>query len=577
MDSSPPSSSIQHSHRLCFSNASREEPASTPTSGTAGSRDVDTEGTLDLTNKELVKKYMNAYFDSLEYKDWPILHRATTTIDWQQGVLDPNLTRIICASGIRALCLHYNMERSLEVAHQWAQEAQAHVLQRFEHLRVSDLQVLILVIRLRFTVSPTQGIWVLLSLVARMVFTKGLNYEIPSDDPIRQECLRRLMWAVYDLDKIYCGGIEDLTLCPTHRMHIRLPNNDSGFQRGLRSRSQFLGETRDHGDAFMDTLAYRMKLLDIRDRILRYTRRVVLDNSSPADSQDELRDLDCDLSRFRASLPEDLQENQTRLMLMHQTGGFRSYVLLHTMLHLCRCDLYRFLIPRIREAVSQEAFARTPQAYIDLCQLECLQSAASLCGLWAKVHQLDPGGLFAHPTLVIAIYQCAKIVQRLHMLLPTRGNPSLRNLKESLGEAVEMVLPIQHTHRWMAPCINDLQRLIPRLGTRNKGSETPPDPSTQDHRGRVHRRSKYAMGADDAEQSADVAASASNIADQELSGSVIITEDISQSNPPVLVGRAVVDVPTEHPDMLMFLDPFNIQLNPYFDLDVEPTIPTGFA
>lgn len=227
--------------------------------------------TFDPTNKEAVRGYLDMYFNSFEHKDWPLLHRATTMFDWQQGSINADLLKIICASGLRSVCVEHrpSLEQDLVLAVRWAREVQDNLLKRFENLKIPDLQALVLIIRLRFTSLASQGISMLLSLASRMVFAKRLNYEVPEADPVKQEGLRRLMWAVYDLDKIYCGGIEDLTLCPTHRMHIRLPNNDSCFQRGLKSRSSFLKEPAADEETYMDSLAYRMRLLDIRDRILR--------------------------------------------------------------------------------------------------------------------------------------------------------------------------------------------------------------------------------------------------------------------------------------------------------------------
>lgn len=76
------------------------------------------------------------------------------------------------------------------------------------------------------------------------------------------------MWSIFFHDKLFCGGIEDLSVCPTSRLHIRLPSNDYCFQRGLDSRSQFLKPqvATEHTD--MDAAAYRLRLMDLRDRIL---------------------------------------------------------------------------------------------------------------------------------------------------------------------------------------------------------------------------------------------------------------------------------------------------------------------
>ena len=186
--------------------------------------------------------------------------------DWNQGQIDRNLLKAICASGMRLLCLDPPLDKSIPLA--WMREVQQELLSRLSKTTIADLQTLLLLIKFHFNFRFTEEVWTLLAVAARIAFTKRLNYERPTAEPVVQECLRRLMWTVFYLDKLFCGGIEDLTLCPSERIHIRLPSNDRCFQRGIRSRSHFL---RDPGDkeSDMDALAYRIKLFDLRDRIFR--------------------------------------------------------------------------------------------------------------------------------------------------------------------------------------------------------------------------------------------------------------------------------------------------------------------
>lgn len=135
-------------------------------------------------------------------------------------------------------------------------------------MSVPKLQALMLVIKFLFSMRFTGDVWVLLSIASRVAFTKRLNYERPAIDPVKQECLRRLMWSIYVVDKIFSGGIEDLTVCPTQRMHIRLPCSHHNFQLGSRSKAPF-SRSRNENDTDLNVLAYLMRLYDIRDRVLR--------------------------------------------------------------------------------------------------------------------------------------------------------------------------------------------------------------------------------------------------------------------------------------------------------------------
>lgn len=186
----------------------------------------------------------------------------------------------------------------------------------------------------------------------------------------------------------------------------------------------------------------------------RYTRRVILDGSSPYHSRGQLRSLDLELASFEESLPEELQLNDNRLMLMCHSDEARAYTILHTLLFSCRCDLHRFLIPGIRECVSPEAAAQTPREYIDYCQRRCLQSALSSCDLWSKIRHLETSSRLETPTLAVVTYQSVKIIDHLTPLLPDHGDDSLPAVKEKLADALFIVSRIQTGIDWIASCVS---------------------------------------------------------------------------------------------------------------------------
>lgn len=150
----------------------------------------------------------------------------------------------------------------------WVDEIQTELVARIGDISVPKLHALVIVVTFHSTLKFTGDIWVLLSIAARVAFTKRLNYERSAVDSITQECLRRLMWSIYRLDKVFSGGIEDLTVCPINRLHMRLPNSHHNFQLGLRSSVQFLRHM-DEGSTDMNILAYLMRMYDLRDRIFR--------------------------------------------------------------------------------------------------------------------------------------------------------------------------------------------------------------------------------------------------------------------------------------------------------------------
>ena len=91
------------------------------------------------------------------------------------------------------------------------------------------------------------------------------------------------------------------------------------------------------------------------DIVLRYTRQVILSGTSPYLSRGQLRSIDLELTAFEESLPEELQLNDNRIMIMWHSDETLPYQTLHTLLFSCRFSLQRLLIPGIRDAVSPEA------------------------------------------------------------------------------------------------------------------------------------------------------------------------------------------------------------------------------
>lgn len=171
-------------------------------------------------------------------------------------------------------------------------------------------------------------------------------------------------------------------------------------------------------------------------------------------SKNELDALDKELVKFRQSLPDDLQLDSSRLTVMGHLRESTSYIALHTTLLLCRCDLHRFLIPGIRESVSEESLSDTPGDFAAYCQETCLNGALALCDLFSDIYALDTKKAIDTPTFTVTLYQCVKIIGCLYYLLPGDGPNSLEELKRKLTEALSLARPIQSVFIWLRPCVS---------------------------------------------------------------------------------------------------------------------------
>ncbi|KAH7173208.1 uncharacterized protein B0J16DRAFT_405516 [Fusarium flagelliforme] len=381
---------------------------------------------FEIESKSTIRTYLDTYFNKSDIADCVFLHRATTISEWTQGKLEKTLLKAICASALR-LTPGYDAE--ISPAHKWISQVQNELTNQMGDLSIPKLQSLVLVVEFLFSMQFTGDVWVLVSIASRIAFTKRLNYERPAIDAIKQECLRRLMWSIYRIDKVFSGGIEDLTVCPTQRMHIRLPSSQHNFQLGSRSKAPFLWSKSEDGTD-LNVLAFLMRMYDIRDRVL-------------------------------------------RLMIMCHSDEARAYTMLHTLLLSSRCDLHRFLIPGIREAVSPEAMNQTPREYTDYCQQRCLQTSLKYIEMWFIIRQMETNSRVGTPTSAVVTYQMVKIIDHLAGLLPLNGDTSLLAIKQRLVDILPVVSGGRSGVGWTRSCLIDIENLIPQLGTRHASLGSP--------------------------------------------------------------------------------------------------------
>ncbi|RSM19055.1 hypothetical protein CDV31_002186 [Fusarium ambrosium] len=430
---------------------------------------------FEAEDRDVVRQYLDTYFDKANIADCVFLHRGTTIAEWSQGKLDKTLLKAICAAGLRHTPAYHSM------AYSWMKQVQNELAGHLGDMSIPKLQALMLAVK-------------------------------------------------------------------------------------------FLSSLRFTGDV-----------------VLRYTRRVILDGSSPFHSRGQLRSLDLELASFEESLPEELQLNDNRLMLMCHSDEARPYTMLHTLLFSCRCDLHRFLIPGIRESVSPEAAAQTPREYIDYCQRRCLQSALGSCDLWSKIRHLETSSRVETPTLAVVTYQSVKIIDHLASLLPAHGDDSLPVVKEKLADALFIAARIQTGVDWIASCISDIEKLIPS-----------PPPGNLRLQEKLHRRSKHAYAPDDEEELDPAVNPPESNQDEALP-----TEDVQSATPidSLAQGSWPFSLPGDNQDMfasnqggsgqqplgynlmnydltnsadvvfgehdMVFpMDPFDLQLNAYTDANV---------
>ena len=126
---------------------------------------------------------------------------------------------------------------------------------------------------------------------------------------------------------------------------------------------------------------------------------------------------------------------------MIQSRDAYGYVFLHTLRLQCYCDLYRFLTPGVREAVSRKAFQSTPPEYITYCQRQCLARAIELCEFWSDVYHIRRDIPMDDLLFGVCIYQVSQVLSHLPHLLNADDTPGqVEELQRKLNETLNVCL-----------------------------------------------------------------------------------------------------------------------------------------
>lgn len=223
-------------------------------------------GAEQFLDKATIRRYLDSYFENSGRSTIAVLHKPTVLADWNRGRLDPVLLKVIVATGRYR---DVSEPEGQAVARIWMHEIQQDVLGHLGRFSLTQLQVIVLLIQIRFQAGDNAEAWNMLPVAARLAFTMRLNYEQDKLDPVAQEVRRRVIWTIFQLDRQFCGGIEDLTVFPPERVHVRLPCDEQTFERGVQSRAGYLTDRDMHDGIGMDVHAFQLRLYVIRDGILR--------------------------------------------------------------------------------------------------------------------------------------------------------------------------------------------------------------------------------------------------------------------------------------------------------------------
>ncbi|CAH0027902.1 unnamed protein product [Clonostachys rhizophaga] len=151
---------------------------------------------------------------------------------------------------------------------------------------------------------------------------------------------------------------------------------------------------------------------------------------------------------------------------MAQSRDASGYIRLHTVWLQSYIDLYRFLVPGIRESVSREVITNTPDEYVSYCQQNVLIRIVQLFDFWSEFFKNCENEPVKDIYFVVSLYQASQIIDNLQHLLQ-QNNPfgDINDIRKKLQAALDMVYPeLRGRFPRMKECLREIKRVINTLG-----------------------------------------------------------------------------------------------------------------
>lgn len=291
-----------------------------------------------------------------------------------------------------------------------------------------------------------------------------------------------------------------------------------------------------------------------------------------------------ELDRFERNLPTELKLNSERLALMVHSDESAKYVALWVHWMQCHCDLYRFCVPGIREAISKEVLAQTSPDFIAHCQRQCLRMAIRLCDFWAEIWDLEPCERVSDRFIPVSIYQVAQILRQLRHLLPQEGEHCIGRLQQKLQYALAFSEPLRKIFIASEKCLIQAERVIVSLGEHSTDHSTRAS-SVDNEVTQGHLASRFSLVQDLLSNSRTRAEESES---QDESALTQLSTHMP-SEPAYIVPPGIIDIPSaeqaaiQSMDNVVPWDPFDVQMNDYYPvlgdflspLDSHPVYPTN--
>ncbi|KIW39257.1 hypothetical protein, variant [Exophiala oligosperma] len=325
--------------------------------------------------------------------------------DTSESQANNALLHIVCALGAKFYALQNSghAERGeysnvLSAGTEWAKRAASLLFSNLDNVSVENLMTAILLHDHEIRVGKHASAFVLTGVCARLAHALRLNLEY-STDILEDESLngpsipskesrRRVMWSCYVQDALTGSGTDQLTMFHEGDIKIQLPTHERNFLFQVPCVTELLQPGQFLKFLPLDTipprpvenmglLAFYIRLIRIRKRVLRYVKR--LDAAEePWFPTSEFTAIDVSLRDWSLSLPASLQLNRTAFYLRKESLQLGALILLQCTYHWTICDLYRISTPQLYRLQIRWQYPREFQDHLQTTMFQRAQDCASI-------------------------------------------------------------------------------------------------------------------------------------------------------------------------------------------------------
>lgn len=133
-----------------------------------------------------------------------------------------------------------------------------------------------------------------------------------------------------------------------------------------------------------------------------YTKQVASSTSDIRELSLTIQKLSGDLGEFSDRLPSVISFSEKNLYMRVFSRWLPRYIIIHVWWNQCYCDLFRCLLPKLRESIPRDVLDQLSPEFVLNCRVQCFQHARETSFLCSLILQLD-----TPPLLDMHIAECA--------------------------------------------------------------------------------------------------------------------------------------------------------------------------